>query len=263
MASASSWRPLLAVLVGSGLLLACTVETKKKKTPADCTVEQCYSGLPVTYEDPIEPDQVNKVAGAFGAAERPASRDGGGGEPEPIVTTYCGESVRAGDLAIVEVMISSRAGSGDPGEWIEIQNTRNCVLKLKGVSVTSPRGAAAPNVATVPDGLELAPRATFVVAGSADPALNHDIPGTVIAWDTTDVLKNSGDTMTVNLGATVIDSLTYPSFTNITSGRALAFPSDCTAKDRANWDRWSLTFEEWAPGVKGTPNRPNTDVACF
>jgi hypothetical protein len=269
---AFSWRPFLAVVAGSAVLFACTLEApaKKKKPPVDCSVEQCYTDVPVTYEDPIEPDRINSNSGVFPASERPANNaDGGGGNDdaggggEPVVTPYCGDTLAPGDLAIVEVMIASVTGSGDSGEWIEIQNVRDCTLKLKGVSVASPRGAAGANTAIVPDDLELAPHATFVVANSADPAKNHNIPGTVIAWNATDVLKNSGDAVKVSLGATVIDSIEYPSFTNLTAGRALSFPSDCIGNDRKLWDRWSLTFNEWAPGFKGTPNRPNADVSCF
>ena len=165
--------------------------------------------------------------------------------------------------AIVELMITSKSGSGDSGEWIEIQNTRACWLELKGLTVESPRGASAPNVATITDDFELAPNATFVVADSDDPVKNHAIPGKVISWNATDVLKNDGDTLTVKLGAVQVVSLTYPAFTNLTPGRALSFPIDCAWSDRASWPRWSLTFTEYATGFKGTPNGDNADVACF
>lgn len=266
---ASSWRPLLALLAGTSLLVGCVIEApaKKKRPPPDCSVEECYSELPVTWEDPIEPDQVNTNSGAFGAAERPSNVDPGpdnGGGGETISAEYCRDGVGPGDLAIVEVMITSKSGSGDPGEWVEIQNTRDCILKLKGVTVSSPRGATTSNSVIVPDDLELDPHATFVVAGSADATLNNNIPGKVIAWNATDVLKNSGDTIMVTLGSTEIDSLTYPGFTNLTPGRSLAFPSDCVATDRKSWERWSLAFGEFAAGgFKGTPNRPNDDVSCF
>ncbi len=273
-----SWRSVLLLVTGASLLLACSfgdapTKKKKKQSPFDPGDDFFDEDLP-TIEQPIEPDKVNENSGAFGASERPASsgNDGGRADAGPVNTgddggtlqkTYCSGPLAAGDLAIVELMITSKSGSGDSGEWVEVQSTRDCWLKVQGVAIESPRGTAAPNVATITDDFELAPHGTFVVAGSADPAKNHDIPGKVIAWGATDVLKNDGDTVTVKIGNVVLDTLTYPAFSNLTPGRALSFPSDCAWSDRASWSRWSLTFGEFAPGFKGTPNAANADVACF
>lgn len=273
--SKRTWAPAIAAVAGSSLLMACTLgqaPTKKKRTPVDCDVEDCYLEPPVEVEAPLTPDKVDPNSGAFGAPERP-SLAGPGGRPldagaiEPgeagAPRVSCGPALAAGDLAIVELMIASRSGSGDSGEWIEIQSTRDCWLKLKGVSVESPRGGAAPNVATITEDFELEPHGTFVVTASADLAKNQGIGGKVIVWGATDVLKNDGDTITVKIDALQIDSLAYPAFTNLTPGRALSFPSNCAWPDRKDWRRWSLTFGEFSPGLRGTPNAPNSDVTCF
>jgi hypothetical protein len=271
---ARSWRFLVPVAVGVSFLFACAASSdatgKKEKQKTPINDDDFFNEEIPPVEQPIEPDGINTDSGAFGAAsERPSSgsRDASVVPPDDAGTTgprrYCGPALAAGDLAIVEVMISSKAGSGDSGEWIEIQSTRDCWLKLKGVVVESPRGAAQSNVATIVDDFELAPRGTFVVADSTDPVKNHGLPGKVIAWEATDVLKNDGDTITVRLGSVQIDTLTYPAFSNLTPGRAVSFPADCVAADRASWARWSLTFNEFSPGFKGTPNAPNDDVACF
>ncbi|MCW5835448.1 MAG: hypothetical protein KIS78_23805 [Labilithrix sp.] len=264
-----SWRSVIVVLA-SASLVACALDDggtkKKQKSPMD--PGDFYEEIPMV-EQPLEPDEVNENSGAFGASERPASDSGGrdgGGRPVdagPVPKVYCGASLAPGDLAIVEMMISSRAGANDPGEWVEIQNTRDCWLKVQGVAVESPRGNAAPNVATITDDFELEPHGTFIVAGSADPEKNHGLPGKVISWDATDVLKNDGDTVTVKIGKIQLDTLTYPAFNNLTPGRTLSFPVDCAWSDRASWSRWSLTFSEFSPGFKGTPNADNDDVACF
>ncbi|MBX3207042.1 MAG: hypothetical protein KF764_18490 [Labilithrix sp.] len=273
--SSRSWRSVILVLTGASVLAACTLGEgsgkKKKKSPGDW--EDDFDGEIPMVEQPLEPDDVNDNSGAFGAGERPAGdasgpsvRDGGTVRPAdagPVPKVYCDGALAAGDLAIVEMMISSRSGSNDSGEWVEIQSTRDCWLKLQGVAVESPRGAAAPNVATISDDFELEPHGTFVVAGSSNPANNHGIQGKVVSWEATDVLKNDGDTVTVKSGAVQIDTLTYPAFNNLTPGRALSFPVDCAWSDRASWPRWSLTFAEFAPGFKGTPNADNADVACF
>ena len=273
--SARSWRSLVLVFTGASFLLACTVgeapnKKKKKKLPFD--PGDYYDDEIPTVEQPLDPDGVNENSGAFGAGERPANPTPDGGRPDsstvqpdggPQPKTYCGATLKAGDLAIVELMITSKAGSGDTGEWIEVQSTRDCWLELQGVAIESPRGAAAPNVATITDDFELEPHGTFVVAASSDPAKNHGIAGKVVAWEASDVLKNDGDTVTVKIGNITIDTLTYPAFNNLTPGRALSFPVDCAWSDRASWERWSLTFTEFAPGFKGTPNADNADVACF
>ena len=265
---------LLSSLLTAAALVACVsadTTKKKKKQPIDPSDEFGWA-FDETDEQPIA-TAVVEDSGAYGAPERPSHKDAA--PPDPIdagpaddagvvTKTFCAAPLAAGDLAIVELMIASRAGSADDGEWVEVQSTRSCWLDLSGVTVESPRGAASANVAALPGGTELAPGASFVVAASADPAKNHALPGAVFAWNATDVLKNDGDTVVVKApDATVLDTVTYPAFSNLTPGRSLAFPSDCAAADRASFQRWSLAFTAFAPGFQGTPNGPNADVTCF
>ncbi|MDB4938204.1 MAG: hypothetical protein JWP87_5176, partial [Labilithrix sp.] len=247
-----------------------------KRTPVDPGDEFYDDDVP-SQEDGLTPTSTLD-SGAFSpASERPApgpAKDDGGtvlvdagtdsGTVQPKV--FCAGALAAGDLAIGELLINSRAGSGDDGEWVEIRSTRTCWLKLQGLVIESPRGTAAPNTATITEDFELAPNGTFVVADSADPAKNHALPGKVFAWGATDVLKNDGDTVALKIGATVIDTITYPAFSNLVAGRTLAFPADCPANVRTDWTRWSLTFDVYSPalpGFKGTPNGANADVACY
>jgi hypothetical protein len=254
-----------AVVVGCAS--ADSTKKVKKKTPYDPGDDFFGEGESTPYEQPISAEN-DPDSGAFGAASRPSTKDAsaadaGSDDGGVVPKTYCTGPLAAGDLAVVEIMISSRAGSSDDGEWVEVQNARNCWLKVKGVSIESPRGAAAPNTVTINEDFELAPKATFIVADSADPAKNHALPGKVFSWDATDVLKNDGDTITVKRGTTVIDRVTFPAFTNLEPGRSLAFPDDCAATARSDWQRWSLTFGAYGGSFKGTPNATNGDVACF
>jgi len=274
-----SWRGIVVAFTGAAFLLACAadpaVSTKKKRTPIEPGDEFYDDDIP-SLEEGLAPTS-NEDSGAFGAPERPSSagptkKDAGpvivdagttdGGVVVPPAKVYCDGPLVAGDLQISEMLISSRAGSNDDGEWVEIRSTRTCWLKLQGLAIESPRGTIV-NGVTVADNFELEPKGTFVVADSADPAKNHGLPGKIYAWGTTDVLKNDGDTLALKLGATVVDTLTYPSFSNLIAGRALAFPSDCPATVRSDWQRWSLTFDEYKVGFKGTPNAANDDVACY
>lgn len=258
---------LLLFATGVAFLAACAAEAtapKKKKTPVDPGDEFWDDTL---YEEqPLEPAAVDPDSGAFvGAPVRPAGDGGGapadGGAVGPKV--YCSGPLLAGDLAVTEILVSSRTGSGDEGEWVEIASKRQCWLKLQGLVVESPRGALPANVATVTEQLELAPGGKLVVADSADPAKNGGLPGKVLSWNAADVLKNDGDTIRIKSGATVIDEVTYPAFSNLEAGRTLAFPADCAMTHHKDWTRWSLTFNEWKTGKKGTPNADNDDVACF
>lgn len=267
---------VIAIATGAAFLFACAAEqttaTKKKRTPVDPGDE--FYGEEVSTEDDGLSPTTNDDSGAFSPApSRPASDagrdastlvDSGSGDGGVVTKTYCAAPLAVGDLSVVELMISSRAGSADDGEWVEIQSTRDCWLKLKGLVVESPRGAATPNSVTITEDFELAPRGTFVVADTTDATKNGGLPGKVFGWSTTDALKNDGDTVIVKMGATTIESLTYPGFSNLEPGRSIAFPSDCPkTASKTDWARWSLTFDEWKPGKKGTPNAANDDVACF
>ncbi len=276
---ASHWRFLTVAFTGAAFLFACAsapaASTKKKRTPVDPGDEFYDDDVP-SQEEGLTPTSLED-SGAFSpASERPAvtaPKDAGtpildagsdSGTVQPKV--FCTGALAPGDLTIGELLITSRAGSGDDGEWVEIRSTRSCWLKVQGLSVESPRGSATPNAVTIAEDFELAPKGTFIVADSADPAKNHALPGKVFAWGATDVLKNDGDTVALKVGATIIDTVTYPAFSNLEAGRTLAFPDDCPANVRTGWTRWSLTFTVYSPGqagFKGTPNATNVDVACY
>jgi hypothetical protein len=266
-----SWRGITLALTAAAVLVACTTEAgstaKKKRTPVDPGDDFFDDDVPAA-EEGLSPT-TNPDSGAFGASARPAApkeagpADAGPADAGPIPKVYCDGPLAAGDLVLDELLVASRSGSGDDGEWVEIRSTRDCWLKLKGLTVASPRGAATTNQAQIAEDYELDPHGTFVVADSTDPLKNHGLPGKVFAWDAADVLKNDGDVLKLELGATVIDTHTYPAFSNLTPGRSLAFPDDCAPGVRSDWTRWSLSFAEWKPTWKGTPNATNSDVACY
>ena len=168
-----------------------------------------------------------------------------------------------GDVKIVELMISTQSAIGDRGEWVEIQSTRSCRLNINGLTIASPRGTTATDSVTITTDTFLPPNGTFLVADSSIASLNGALPPVLFSWAASDVLKNTGDTVTLTAGTTMIDTLTYPSFTNLTPGRALSFPADCAWSDRASWARWSYAFRVYSGVLQGTPNADNTDVACY
>lgn len=175
-----------------------------------------------------------------------------------------GGALSAGDLAVVEVMIASQSGSGDRGEWLEVQSTRTCALNLNGLHVESPRGTLKDTFDVTID-TWLGPNGIFVLADSADSTKNHDLPVPIFVWNgaAADVLINSGDTITFTAGAVTVENFVYPAFQTVYVGRSLSFPVDCAWSDRSSWARWSWAFHAWSGTNLGTPNADNTDVACY
>jgi hypothetical protein len=174
----------------------------------------------------------------------------------------CPAPLAAGDLVVDELMIESVAGAGDYGEWLEIRSTLPCVADLRGLHGETADGAKIRSFDVTGD-LWLAPGGTIVVADSADPTLNHDLPGLVMAWtgNPGDVLRNAGGTVTLRAGDAVVDSVTWPSYKGAV-GTSLELPTDCPASSHGDFGLWQPASASWFPGFHGTPNAPNSDVRC-
>jgi hypothetical protein len=188
--------------------------------------------------------------------------EGGFSWDAPMDAPHCTTPLAPGDLAIVELMIASQPGTGDHGEWLEVLNDRSCTANINGLRGEAPHGAGFHTVDVTTDTWVPA-GGTFVIADASDPALNHNLPGTVLAWagQPADVLHNGGDTITLSINGTVIDSVTYPAFT-LTAGTSKSFPANCPLDQRADWKEWQDSTLSWSPGFYGTPNAPNLDVSC-
>ena len=288
---------LLLGLAGqvAAALIACGPAAKTKAhVTADASDYNTDDPGDPALPDARAPDYNNPDSDAFGAGERgrdaampvpegggrpnvqdsgilPPPDDAGPPPPKDAGPTMCPLPLKAGDLAIVEFMIEAQAGSGDRGEWVEIQSTHpDCTLNLNGLHVESPRGTSVPDSVDVTDDLLLPPNGTILVADTSITELNHNLPGVVLSWIATDALKNDGDTITVSAGGKTIDTITYGSWT-AHPGRSVSFPVDCAWSVRTDWARWSWSFHQWqaAPAVDGglpmlgTPNADNADVACY
>jgi hypothetical protein len=272
-------RLAVAALVGTSFLvgMACTQpEARRSKKDAGEPFEEDD----FAYEDDQEPETDlttnSKDAGVISVPKRP--NDGGTKDVYiPPVNTdagTCSTGPGPGDLQIVELMIASKGGSGDNGEWVEIQNARDCVLNVRGVKISSPRGTAGVDAIVVNADLFVPPAKTFVVADDGDPSRNGGLPGPVVSWNTTDVLKNSGDTIELTAeDGTTIDKVTYPALDLGVSnyGTSLSFPVSCLWSDRLvtgasdiNTVRWSGSSNAYGSGaLHGTPNDDNWDVSCY
>lgn len=252
---------------------------------------------------PATPDYSNEDGGVFVPPSRASSDGGDGGpradegDAGGGLYAQCEERpLKAGDLAVVEFLIQSSsqvatpprpadggsptgadAGKGavpsadagrpptavESGEWIEVQNTTKCPINLKGVKVSTLGAGAA--VATVDVDVLIRPNATVVFAASPAALGKQKVPGFIVGFPGSpgDILKDDGDTVTLTAGAVVIDKVSYPKISNLEKDRSVSFPSECAWKERGDWDRWSYSFNEYAPRILGTPNQDNTDVACY
>jgi hypothetical protein len=168
----------------------------------------------------------------------------------------------SGDLVIDELMISSVAGTGDHGEWLEVASTLGCALDLRGLHGSAPSGSKV-QAFDVGDDLWIPAFGTFVIADSSIAAINHDLPGALVVWagQPGDVLRNPGSTVTLQYDDVIVDSVTYPSMT-LTVGASLTFARGCPPATRGDWTRWQPSAASWFPGFRGTPNAPNDDVRC-
>jgi hypothetical protein len=256
-------RALLATL----LLAATACSGGHKPVDDNGTYDDNGFGPPI-LPDPMEASTIDDDSGALDPSQRQS--DGGSTSDAGHVETSdagtavaCTGPLASGDVKIVEIMIASQSGTGDRGEWVELQSTRACILNLKGLTIASPRGTLTDSASVTTD-VFIQPGGSFVVADSSATTDNHGLPNAtlVATWNAYDVLKNSGDTVNVTSGSTTIDSLTYPQFT-LTPGRSITFPADCAWSDRASWSRWSMSFNTWQSPFQGTPGADNSDVTCY
>jgi hypothetical protein len=174
----------------------------------------------------------------------------------------CVQPLGPGVLAIDELMIESVKGTGDYGEWLEVQSTSGCAVNLHGLHGECPVGMKLHTFDVTGD-MWLPPAGTFLVADTGDPAINHYLPGLIVNWtgQPGDVLRNEGSTVTLTLDGNLVDTVTYPAF-KLVVGASIAFPSNCPASSLPDWSSWQTSTASWFPGFFGTPNAPNDDVSC-
>jgi len=222
-----------------------------------------YGGGIASSGDTVPGQDATVAASVAGTVDAEEAGGGAAGPPfDAGPEGVCDRPLAPGDLLIDELMIESVAGTGDHGEWLEVESTLDCAIDLLGLHGECPRGAKAATF-DVTDDLWLPARGTFVVGDSSDPAINHYLPGAVVAWSGNlgDVLRNKGTTVTLRVLDVVIETLTYPAV-SLTVGASLSFPADCDPGTRSDWALWQTSNASWFPGFLGTPNAPNVDVTC-
>jgi hypothetical protein len=173
--------------------------------------------------------------------------------PASMPEASCVQPLGAGVLAIDELMIESVKGTGDYGEWLEVQSTSRCAVNLNGLHGECPVGMKLHTFDVTQD-MWLPPSGTFVIADTADPAVDHYLPGLLVTWagQPGDVLRNEGGTVTLTVDGNLVDTVTYPAF-KLVIGTSVAFPSNCPMSSRSDWTSWQMSSASWFPGFDGTP----------
>ncbi len=170
------------------------------------------------------------------------------------------------NLAIVEVMIESRTGSGDLGEWFEIENIGSCTVNLTGLIVESPTDAGAAVTHTVSVGV-VPPGERFVFAQSGDSAENHGLPVDYVYGSGTAgvVFNNGADSLRLTYGGVEIDRVTWGSTDfRVGASRQLSSTASPTSNDSLASGAWCDSTDVYSMATggpyRGTPGTAN--AAC-
>jgi hypothetical protein len=214
--------------------------------------------------DPALPDAAVAPGPAPDASQGapPADDDPSDATADAEPEGACDGPLSPGDIVIDEIMIESVAGTGDEGEWLEARSTLSCQVNLLGLHGECPKGAKVVTFDVTSDFWVLG-GASFLIADSMVPAINHYLPEPLFTWEghPGDVLRNEGATISLRMNGVLIDSVTYPAL-KLLVGTSWAFPSDCDPSLRGDFTYWQTSTSSWFPSFFGTPNQPNDDVHC-
>lgn len=163
----------------------------------------------------------------------------------------------AGELVISEFHRDPSAASDTDGEWVEIAGTRDGVVSLDGVELKDFSfdnfTFAAPVL--LDQGEEL------VVAADGLPGRNGGLRPQLV-WPSGDFsLSNSGDTIALEYGATVLDRIDYTS--GWPGGSGTATEREDLLGDTAS-SNFSAAVATYGNGDEGTPGETNSaDTTAF
>ncbi len=197
--------------------------------------------------------------GSFRLCPR-AQSDLEGYEPllEDCGEAACMSSLEPGALAVTEVMRDPEAVYDDLGEWLEVLNTGEAAVDLRGLEVLDDDGDAF----VVADSVVLEAGAYAVLAASADPHANG---GVSASWDypyARFTLADGTDEVILSYGDVIFDrvawddGVTFPAL----AGASMALDPDHldadSNDDGANWCAASTPYGDGDLGSPGSANPP-------
>ena len=161
-----------------------------------------------------------------------------------------------GEVVVTEIMPRAFAGTGDPGEFVELQNVAETPVSLSGCTL----GDADGGEWTIPGGTILEPGAFVVFASSASSTSNGGLPDP-IEWSGMG-LSNSGEQIVLRCGVaeTIVDVAEWTAG-DVELGVAISLDPAATRADlNDDPNQWCAS-----PGpvgtspytLTGTPGEPN------
>lgn len=167
--------------------------------------------------------------------------------------------LRAGDLVITEIMVNPDLVGDKDGEWFEVVQKGTSAINLLGLAVGDETGP----LFTVDANLILAPNQHLVFAAKSDPVVNGGVEQ--VDWDypaSTLGLSNSGGTLSLLRGLTVIDRVTWniTTFPTLPGASLTLDPSTTTAAANdaaANWCSATTHIGGVPTNDQGTPGAAN------
>lgn len=205
---------------------------------------------------------------AQAGADLPAAIGGGGGaSPQPTAAgAAAGRSSKAsagqlaavmqsmptplhvGDLVITELMIDPKTLTDNEGEWIELYNTTQEALELRGCELDD--GSKSPHA--ISQMLHVAATGYITLARQASPGF---MPSAVMPLS----LTNSQDAVAIRCNGVEIDRVHYDARAGspLSSGASLALdPGELSAAGNDPLDAWCAATESYGPEL-GSPGRAN------
>ncbi|RMG98095.1 MAG: hypothetical protein D6705_06685 [Deltaproteobacteria bacterium] len=162
-----------------------------------------------------------------------------------------------GDLVVTEIF-ANPSGADEGGEWFEIANVSSVSVDMTGMRLVASRLDGSAQKRHFVADLVLEPGA-YVALGDVP---NEGLPEHLGYGYDRDLgsLTNTGGTLSIECGGTVIDTVTYE---NAPEDASLALDGSMPPDALRNDDpaQWCEADVEYAPGKRGTPGAANP--ACF
>ncbi len=179
-----------------------------------------------------------------------------GAENPPCGVAPPTDAIQVGDLVITEIQKDPEAAADlDAAEWIEVFNTTNATIDLRGLVVTG----EAEEAFEVPDSLPIPPGGYVVLGGSADRALNGDVAMDA-AWGADFALSNGDDRVALMWAGGVIDAVDYDNGVTFPDEGGAALSLDRDSADAVQNDAggaWCPADSAYGDGDLGTPGAAN------
>lgn len=172
-----------------------------------------------------------------------------------------GDTLKAGDLFITEVMADSTAVADDVGEWFEVKNNTDKVIDLRGLQIEDKNAKPHTIAGSMP--VLLAAGGFAVFCANGDKTKNGGVDCTY-TYGADVKLTNTSDTIKLGHGTTVVIAVTYQDgisnggWPTILKGHAVQLaPGVTNTVDNADGNNWCVAQDAFGAGDFGTPGKAN------